>query len=293
VHIADRSRRRRDHGQYDDDPVNHALEELCAALTLRPDDHGRLVGHSVKVGDMRTVFGGQLLAQMVVAADQAVPGKTVKSLHAMFVRPAGLDAPLWFEVEVMHSGRLYCSASVSVSQGDRLCARALVLLDTADEELATHSVPAPGAQHPDVGGRRSAWGAAEICVVGDVDLGDLTASGPPELLVWARFEGAPSGDGLNRGLLAYASEPYFFGAALRPHAGLSQSLAYTSIVPAVITHAVTFHAPVSAADWLLLQISSPHLGRGRIYGQASVFSESGEFVASVSQENQLRPLRSD
>jgi acyl-CoA thioesterase II len=191
---------------------------------------------------------------------------------------------------LMHSGRIYSSATVSVSQGDRLCARALVLLDSPDEELAAHSSSRPEAAHPDHAGSRSMWGAAEVCVVGDVDLNELAASGPPELLLWVRFAGAPLDDGLNRGLLAYASEPHFFGAALRPHAGLSQALAGTRIVPAVITHTVIFHGPVSAADWLLLDIASPHLGRGRIYGQASVFSEVGAFVASVSQQNQLRPI---
>jgi acyl-CoA thioesterase-2 len=272
--------------------MNRALEELCAALDLQTISVGRLVGHSVPLGNMRGVFGGQLLAQMIVAADRTVPDKTVKSLHVVFVRPAGLEAPLSFDVEVMHSGRLYSSATVNVSQGDRLCGRALVLLDSPDVELAAHTSSPPEAAHPDEGGSRSMWGAAEVCVVGDVDLDELAASGPPELLLWVRFEGAPLDDGLNRGLLAYASEPYFFGAALRPHAGLSQVLAGTRLVPAVITHSVTFHGPVSAADWLLLDIASPHLGRGRIYGKASVFSEAGEFVASVSQENQLRPIQS-
>ena len=122
------------------------------------------------------------------------------------------------------------------------------------------------------------WGAAEVCVVGDVDLDELAASGPPELLLWVRFEGAPLDDGLNRGLLAYASEPYFFGAALRPTRGPESGVGrHTPPFPAVITHSVTFHGPVSAADWLLLDIASPHLGRGRIYGKASVFSEAGEF----------------
>jgi acyl-CoA thioesterase len=270
--------------------MNLALEELCAALTLRPTGEGRFAGHSVKFGELSSVFGGQLLAQVVMAADRTVPDKTVKSMHVVFVRPATLDAPLSFEVDLMHSGRLYSSATVSVLQRGRLCARALVLLDTADEELAAHSSPPPRAAHPAQGGVRSMWGAAEICIVGDVDLNDLSASGPPELQVWVRFDGAPGDDGCNRALLAYASEPYFFGAALRPHAGLSQSLANTRIVPAVITHSVTFHTAPAAAEWLLLDITSPHVGRGRIYGHASVFSETGAFVASVSQENQLRPV---
>jgi acyl-CoA thioesterase II len=277
--------------------MNSELRELLDALELEPTGDGRFTGHSARVATMPRVFGGQLLAQIVVAAARTVPDKTVKSSHTIFVRPAELDAPLSFAVEVMHSGRLYASTTVTVSQHDRLCARALVLLDTADEELAAHAAPAPLVDHPDgssakePGPGRRAFGAAELYVVGDVDLNELAATGPPELYVWARFPGAPPDDDLNRALLAYASEPHFFGTALRPHAGLGQALAYERVIPAVITHTVHFHAAPSAGEWLLLDVSSPHLGRGRIYGYASVFNEAGDLVASVAQENQLRPMR--
>jgi acyl-CoA thioesterase II len=272
--------------------MDPALRELCDALTLRPAGEGRYTGHSVQLEGLRAAYGGQLLAQMVVAADHAVPEKTVKSLHATFVRPAAMDAPLSFDVEVMHAGRLYASTTVTIFQGDVLCARALVLLDAADEELAAHSLPAPEIEPPPAAtpNRQSRWGG-ETCVVGDVDLDDLAAAGPPELYVWARFAGVPCGDGLHRALLAYASEPHFFGTALRPHAGLSQAVTYTKIIPAVITHGVTFHGPVRADEWMLLHVTSPHLGRGRIYGHAEVFDQSGGLVASVVQENQLRPVR--
>jgi acyl-CoA thioesterase-2 len=270
--------------------VSPDLEELCSVLDLTLVGEGRFEAHSVKMGDLPSAFGGQLLAQIVVAADRSVPDKTVKSLHAVFVRPVELDAPMSIEVDVMHTGRLYASLTVSVVQNERLCVRGLVLLDTADVELAAHASPPPRVPHPDEAGVRSALGAAETCVLPDGDLGDGAGPGRPEMLVWIRFGGIPPDDGLNRALVAYGSEPFFFGAALRPH-GSSESISRTGLVPAVITHTLTFHGPVSATDWNLLHITSPHVGRGRIFGHGSVFSEAGEFVASVSQENQLRPGR--
>jgi acyl-CoA thioesterase-2 len=275
--------------------VSPDLEELCSVLDLTPGGAGRFEAHSVKMGGLPSAFGGQLLAQIVVAADRTVPDKTVKSLHAIFVRPVELDAPMSIEVDVMHTGRLYASLTVSIVQKERLCVRGLVLLDTADVELAAHASPPPPVTHPDEAGVRSTLGVAETCVppdgdLGAGDLGDGARPGRPEMLVWVRFAGIPPDDGLNRALMAYASEPFFFGAALRPH-GSSESISSTGLVPAVITHTVTFHGPVSAAGWNLLHVTSPHVGRGRIFGHGSVFSEAGEFVASVSQENQLRPGR--
>jgi acyl-CoA thioesterase len=59
----------------------------------------------------------------------------------------------------------------------------------------------------------------------------------------------------------------------------------------VITHSVTFHDRFLASEWLLMALSSPHVGRGRIFGTGDVFTEDGRLVASITQENQLRSIR--
>ena len=67
------------------------------------------------------VFGGQLLAQTIVAGATVDPTKEVKSVHTVFARGGALDQPLDIEVEAMHVGRALGSATVTVRQGDRLC----------------------------------------------------------------------------------------------------------------------------------------------------------------------------
>lgn len=272
--------------------MDPALADLLEVLQLRARADGRYEAHHVRLEGLRTVFGGQLLAQIVIAAGHSIPDKSVKSVQAVFVSGASLDEPAILDVETMHSGRLYSSTTVSVRQGDRLCARALVLLDRADVELARHTDPMPAVDGPGAATRLSrGMGGAEMWVVGDVDLDDATATGAPELAVWVRFDGAPEDDTLSRALLAFASEPYFFGTALRPHAGLSQAMAYRGVIPSVLTHSLYFHAPYSPSRWLLFRLRSPHMGRGRIYGYGAAFTEDGDFVASINQENQLRPTR--
>ncbi len=174
--------------------------ELAAALRLQKLPDGRYRGTHAGGGGGRVVFGGQLLAQIVMAAADAAPDKSVKSVQVIFVRGASLDEPVTLEAELMHAGRLYTSATVSVRQGARLCVRALVLLDRADVELARHGPAMPAVGGPDASSRAvRTTGGAEMRIVGDVDLDDPAATGPPELAVWVRFDAVPSGDAIEPG----------------------------------------------------------------------------------------------
>src|SRR3954447_8780803 len=127
------------------------LKNFLAVLELRPArdgeaDGGRRVarftagsldeGHGV-------VFGGQLLAQTVVAGASSMPDKEVKSLHTVFARGASMSAPLEIDVEVLHQGRALGSASVTIHQGDRICTRSTVLLQAPDPDLIRHQPTMP------------------------------------------------------------------------------------------------------------------------------------------------------
>ncbi len=124
--------------------------------------------------------------------------------------------------------------------------------------------------------------------VGGVDIGDPDAVGPAGLDVWSRFPGAPADPTVNQALLAFATDGFLIGTAMRPHRGVGQSLAHRSISTSVITHTLTFHQPVEAGRWNLLSHESPFAGRGRSYGRAHVYSEAGDLVASYVQENMIR-----
>ncbi len=125
-------------------------------------------------------------------------------------------------------------------------------------------------------------------MVGDVDINDPDAVGPAELDVWTRFGGAPEDPGLNQALLSFATDGFLIGTAMRPHAGVGQAQAHRTLSTGVLSHTITFHEPFSAAEWLLLRHRSPYAGRGRSYGQASVFRPDGQLVASYVQDNMIR-----
>jgi len=265
------------------------LSELLDVLHLEPGDGGVLTGQNLKVGGGSVVFGGQLLAQSLIAGASIDDTKHVKSLHTIFARGAALDVPLTYDVETLQQGRAFASASVTARQGDRLCTRSSVLLSAEEPDLIRHQADAPSAGTPaeaTPGGHGPDYW--EIRSVGGVDIADPDEVGPPELGVWTRFRGDPLDVTTSQALLAFASDGFLIGTAMRPHPGAGQKLAHITISTSVIAHTMSFHEPFDATEWMLLQHESPYAGRGRSHGRAQVFTEDGRLVASFTQENMIR-----
>ncbi|MGZ4704382.1 MAG: acyl-CoA thioesterase [Acidimicrobiales bacterium] len=263
------------------------LTDLLAVLDLTPNRDGGFTADSLDEGH-GVVFGGQLLAQTVVAAAASMPDKEVKSLHTVFARSAAVGAPLDIDVDVLHQGRALGSASVTIRQGDRICTRATVLLQAPDPDLIRHQPEMPKVAEPDTLEPRPTSSWWDLRILDDVDIADPDLVGPAELGVWSRFPDAPHDLTTSQALLAYASDGFLIGTAMRPHAGVGQSQAHVTISTTVLSHMITFHEPFDASRWLLLWHESPYAGRGRGYGRADVFTEDGSLVASYVQENMIR-----
>jgi len=262
---------------------------LLAVLDLEPAGPGRFVAQNFAEAAGNVVFGGQLLAQTIVAASTADPDKPLKSVHTIFARSADREQPLEIEVDPMHAGRALASVTVTVRQGERLCTRSLALLSAEEPDLIRHATAPPDvggpSDAPPLGSGGEFW---ELRVVGGVDISDPDLVGPPELDVWVRFPGSGATGVAGQALLAYATDGFLIGTAMRPHAGIGQSMAHVSISTSVLSHTLTFHEPVDAGAWHLLAHESPYAGHGRTYGRANVFSEDGRLVASFVQDNMVR-----
>jgi acyl-CoA thioesterase len=241
------------------------------------------------------VFGGQLLGQAIVAASASFPGKPVRTLHTIFARAARVSANTELAIEPIHDGRSFASANVTAWQGDRLCARSLVLLDAKDPDLIRHAAPAPRVDGPeqavDAGASPLVFPGAELRIVGGVDTWSPDAPvGPPELFAWVRYAGAPSDVATNQAILAWGTDGFLIGTAMRPHAGVGQAEAHRTLSTGVVGHTLTFHEPFTTRDWLLIAHESPHAGAGRSYGRAHVFTREGRLVASFVQDNMIRAM---
>ena len=103
---------------------------------------------------------------------------------------------------------------------------------------------------------------------------------------WTAADGADPA--AHQAILAWATDGFLIGTALRPHAGLGQSQAHKALSTGVVGHTLTFHEPFDLREWLLLAHESTHAGAGRSHGRAQVFTRAGRFVASFVQDNMIR-----
>ena len=267
---------------------------ILKSLILEQTGASSYRGPSVPSEVRPVVFGGQLMGQMIVAATTSLPGKTVRSLHAIFARAGTVTQPVDLEVDVMHSGRALGSVSVTARQGDRLLSRGLLLLDAGEPDLIRHSEPKPAVAGPEETEKPKQWEeGAEVRIVDEVDLMTPDITGPPELHVWTKFSHAPADQAVHQALLSWYTDPFLIASALRPHDGVGQAMAHDTISTGVITHTLSFHEPVDATKWNLLANRSIFAGHGRTYGMGQVFTEDGQQVASYVQDNLVRAFRDE
>jgi len=267
------------------------VADLVSALECEQIEPGRCRFTNVGLGERGVVFGGQLLAQMSVAAATAdeTGTKSIKSAHGLFARPVLVDEELEVTVDLLHGGRALSMVTTTVWQRDRACARGQILLDTGEEDLIRHAAAAPGVDGPDAA---VPWGdpteGQEVRTVGGVDILDAGSTGPAEVHVWVRTGGAAENPIVNQALLARASASFLIGTAMRPHAGVGQSVAHRDISTGIVGHTISFHDDVESGQWMLLANESPFAGRGRAFGRGQAFTQSGRLVASFSQEAMVR-----
>ncbi len=264
------------------------IDAFVEALTLESvgNDHFRAANLPSEHG---VVFGGQLLAQSVIAGLSGQEGKTVKTIHTVFARGGAPDLPLEIEVDRMHGGRSVASSTVTITQKEQVVTRSLVLLSADETDVIRHAdSPLRGSSPKDVTATARSMGAWEIGIVGNVDLSDPELVGPPELDVWIRFAGAPDDPAIDQALVAYSTDGFLIGTAMRPHAGVGQAQAHRILSTGVLSHTLTYHERCPASEWHLLEQRSTYAGRGRSYGRGDIYRSDGQLAASFVQDAMIR-----
>jgi acyl-CoA thioesterase len=270
-------------------PLPDLWRDLLACLKLHADptnDPASAVrmytGRNQQLGYHR-LFGGQLLAQSARAAGLAVPGKHVKSLHALFARPGDTREPVRYTVERLHEGGSFATVTVTARQPHGVVATAAVSLHTPEEGPERQTVdPAPAPPGPE---RRVELHPIPWETRSAVDL-DTPKAEAPEYAFWMR---TPAVDiALAPALTVYASDLTPIGTALRPVEGVTQQDAGTAFTSAVTAHSIWFHRTYRTDGWLFVRQHSPLVAHGRCFGRGDVLAEDGQLVASFAQEALLR-----
>ena len=240
-------------------------------------------------GGRHVVDGSQLLAQAIVACSKTFPNHTARSAHAVFLRVVDAERPLQFNVEVIHEGRTFAGAVVSILQSGRRCASVTVLMDVEHPDVIRH-----GAAKPPVGSPVEAipcpmpMEGRELRLDGVRDPNDPDEFGPPVLDAWLRYSTIPREAALAKALIAHFTGHLSISTTMRGHRGIGTSMAHDSLSTGVMAISVTFHEPVAWGGWLLYHHESSHVGSGMSFVRGQVFTEEGELLASYSQDGMIR-----
>jgi acyl-CoA thioesterase II len=285
--------------------MDKALQKLVAQLDLEQLEVNLFRGQSSDLGG-KSVFGGQVIGQALVAAGRTVEGRAPHSLHAYFLLPGDMSAAIVYEVDRIRDGRSFTARSVQAIQHGRPIL-SMIASFQADERGLEHQAPMPQVPPPEqlqpISELRESW----LAEAGDVPQRIREAVrmpapiefrpvdpwnplkptvAPPLQRIWFRaVDRLPDDPMLHQCMLAYASDYNLIPTALRPH-GRSSFLG--DMVVASIDHAMWFHRGARVDEWLLYAMDSPTAQGARGFARGLIYDRRGRLVASVAQEGLIR-----
>jgi acyl-CoA thioesterase-2 len=278
------------------------LDELVKLLDLEQLEVNLFRGVSPPQSPTR-VFGGQVAGQALVAAGRTVPAdRGVHSLQAYFIRPGDPRAPIIYEAERVRDGRSFTTRRVlAIQHGEAIFS--LSASFQLSQEGLEHSDPAPsGIPHPetlpDIEQRIAAGGDAGWLarVPRPIDMrfvdepiwsSHRSGASDEPVRVWMRADGKlPDDRLLHVCLLTYASDMTLLGSVLARHDQPSDR-----VMMASLDHAMWFHRPFRADEWLLYTCYSSTASGSRGLATGRFTTLDGRMVATTVQEGLLRVPR--
>ena len=273
------------------------LTQLIDLLDLEKLDDGLFRGRQLENTGFVRVFGGQVAAQALVAAQLTVPDERhVHSLHSYFLLGGDLSIPIIYDVENVRDGGSFTTRRVAARQHGEiiyyLTASFQKVEDGFDHQDDIPDVPSPDESTPltdvirAVNPEAADWWIKEWSAI-DARLvtgGDDSAT----QRLWFRFAGTlPDDRRLRNAVLTYFSDLTLLGPTLLPHGRVVSS---PDMQVASLDHTIWFHRPAEANQWFLYDQHSPSASRGRGLAIGRVFSENGDMVATIAQEGLIRQV---
>jgi acyl-CoA thioesterase-2 len=281
---------------------NDALTRLLMLLDLEKIEENVFRGVSPPER-MQRVFGGQVLAQALIAATRTVEAdRACHSFHAYFLRPGDPRVPILYEVDRSRDGQSFTARRVvAIQHGAQIFTLAASFQRSEsgfEHQSQMPVVPDPESleddqqvllRNPELSPQMREWVARERpfetrSVLGR-GLGDRPAR-PAIDHIWLRTRGPLADEPvLHRALLAFVSDMSLLDTALLPH---GKSI-FSNVQVASLDHAMWFHRPFRADEWLLYVQDSPSASGARGFNRGAIYARDGRLVASVAQEGLIRP----
>jgi acyl-CoA thioesterase II len=287
-----------------DDVAHDPLASMLAVLDLAGSDARTTEDIFTGVSQpmpLGRVYGGQVLAQSIVAASRTLPSeRTPHSMHGYFLRPGDADEGLTFSVDRIHDGRSFSTRRTQAFQGGVPIFSMIASFQDEDPGLE-HQAPMPGdvpppedladaamhlgSLHP-MSKRLIADNPVELRHVPSPIYTTVEGGARASQAVWMRTRGRlPDDPALHRAALAYLSDLTIQESVLRAHA---VSWATPGLKVASLDHAMWWHRPGRVDEWMLYLQESPSARGGRGLTNGRIYSREGVLIASVAQEIMVR-----
>lgn len=286
-----------------------AVSAITAAQLLDLEEIGpdRFRSRHGQANHAGSLYGGQLVGQALAAAIRTASGKTPHSLHGYFLRPGSAGAAIDYHVEALREGQRVATRRVSAHQGGKLlfhlhCSLATPLSGFEHQAARDERLPRPEALLP-----MADYVTAHAEALSTVTVASYCAPFPLELRLvepercffellpeprrafWVRVPSAAAVEDavLHQCLLAFASDYWLAGVGAGAHVLPTDR---STLQIASLDHAVWFHRPVRADQWMLYVTDSPSAQQGRALCRGLLYDEAGTLVASAAQEALMLPI---
>jgi acyl-CoA thioesterase II len=288
--------------------MTSAIQDVLAILDLEPLEVNLFRGRSPQSRWQR-VFGGQVIGQALVAACRTVEDLAARpphSMHAYFLLGGDPKVPIVYEVDRIRDGRSFTTRRVTAIQHGHAIFSMEVSFHV-NEQGWTHQFAMPDVPKPDELPSEGEVRSKLVAQMSDPVRRYYERERPIELRpveygrylgqklegdrfhIWIRATGRlPDDPAIHQCVLAYASDMTLLDTALVP---LGKTVFNEDVMAASLDHALWFHRPFRADEWLLYAQDSPNLGGARGLARGSIFAMDGTLVASVAQEGLLRQRR--
>lgn len=281
---------------------------LLDVLQLERIEENIFRGQSQDVGTPQ-VFGGQVLAQALEAAQSTVPERSVHSVHAYFLNKGDFEAPIVYNVDRSRDGRSFTARRVVAIQHGRpiFTLSCSFQIEEVGLEFAGR-IPMPDPPHePD--SEQTAWRSrVSRGLTGDdadqkiralkptsyfyTEIANVDQTPEDAMQVWLKIrEAVPAQAAIHKTLLAYVSDLGLLLSTLVPHGyAVLNPMKLKKFGLASIDHAIWYHRETRVDEWLLYHCQAISTSNARGLARGSFYSVDGELIATTMQEGLIRQL---
>tara|TARA_R110001599_G_scaffold3530_7_gene19431 strand:+ start:2077 stop:2943 length:867 start_codon:yes stop_codon:yes gene_type:complete len=285
-----------------------SIEDLIAVLNLEQKSENEYVGISKTIGSPN-VFGGQVLAQALSAANNSVSNhRVLHSLHAYFLEAGNLELPITYIVNNMRNGGSFSTRRVTAKQKDKTIFILSASFHKKEDGYEHQQALESSIKQPE---ELLSWSDMLVqfgdflpkqmksfleierpiefkptFIVNPLDLKDL----PPFSDVWFKVKGETSNLSLElkQQILTYISDYNILSSTLYPNASKAN---FGNTQMASLDHSMWFFREFDLDDWMLYKTESPNAFGARGFARGNIYTRKGNLIASVAQEGLIRPIK--